>query len=89
MSRRVYYRPEFNRDAMLLGGIAAVQRVIAPIIQTLEEGDPTGFGLLDVGTSIRYASTRSVGNMPPLVVTFRIDEDDDVAMLSVTARMSR
>jgi len=86
MPRRIIYRPEFDEDTIPLGGIAAVQRVIAPLLQSLEEGDPTAFGFLEVNTGRRYAGIRAVGTMPALIVAFRVDGDNDVIMESVVAR---
>jgi hypothetical protein len=85
MPRRVIYRPEFDEDCELLGGIGAVQQVIAPLVQSLEEGDPNGFGYLVMPDGVRFVGIKAIGTMPRLIVTFRVDEDDDVIMLSVSA----
>lgn len=84
MPRRIIYRPEFDADCAALGGIPAVQKVIAPLIESLIDG-PISWGLLDLGTGIRFGRLKGVGAMPALTVTFRIDDDDDVEMLSVSA----
>lgn len=86
--RRIIYRPEFDEDANRLGGIAAVQRVIDPVIESLEN-DPYSFGLLDVVTGLRYAATKAVGAMQPLIVVFSIDADGDVMMEAVDIRRPR
>jgi hypothetical protein len=83
MPRRIIYRPEFDADCASLGGIPAVQNVIAPLVQSLEDGDPNAFGLLDTNRGIRWARLKAIGNMPSLAVTFRVDQDDDVEMISV------
>lgn len=88
MPRRVMYHPDFDADCTLLGGITAVQSVIAPLVAALEDGADVGaFGLLlDVTTGIRWAAIKAVGGMAALIVTFEVDADDDVIMISVTAR---
>jgi len=87
MPRRVIYRPEFDDDCRLLGGIAAVQEVIDGLVAALEDGaDPNAFGLLDVGTGVHYVPIKAVGQMPELLVALMIDEDDDAVMLSVDRR---
>jgi hypothetical protein len=87
-TRRIIYRPEFDADAERLGGIGLVQRVIDPLVEALTN-DPYSFGLLNVATGIRYAATKRVGLVQPLIVTFSIDDDGDVFMESVDVRDTR
>lgn len=82
---RVYYHPNFNADAVRLGGIALIQRIISPIIEILER-NPYEFGLLSTDSGIRYAIIRASRDTPELLITFIIDADDDVMMASVRER---
>jgi hypothetical protein len=88
LPHRIIYHPDFDIDANRLGGIAAVQRVISPLIAALEQ-NPFIFGLLDVNSGIRWAALRAAEGMPRLLVTFIVDEDDDVIMQSVVSRDAR
>jgi hypothetical protein len=85
LARRIIYHPNFDADAIALGGIAAVQRVIAPLIAALEQ-DPHIFGLLDIASGLRWAALRAAEGMPRLLVTFIVDEDEDVILMSIGAR---
>jgi hypothetical protein len=85
--RRVIYHPDFDADAIRLGGIAVVQRVIAPLVDALERTpNLDAFGLLSVSTGIRYAIINAAEGLPSLLVTFVVDEDADVIMRSVDRR---
>lgn len=83
--RRVIYTPAFDGDTIRLGGIARVQQVIDPLVDAVQR-NPEAFSLLDVQTGIRYAVTRKIETMPALIITFTIDDDGDIIMLSVEAR---
>jgi hypothetical protein len=89
MARRVVYRLEFDADCAKLGGIAAVQQVIAPLVQSLEDGNPSIFSLFDVAAGKQYAPFRAIGSMPPLVVIFTLDDDGDAIMERVVERSPR
>jgi hypothetical protein len=88
--RRIIYYPDFDADATQLGSIAGVQRVIAPLVDALERSPSLdGFSLLDVTTGLRYAHIRAAEGIPPLIIAFEVDEDDDVIMRSVDRRVVR
>jgi hypothetical protein len=80
MPRRIIYLPEFDEQARVLGGIRLIDQVLRPVIDALER-NPRAFRVVETPWfRVRYATTRQVGNVPPLVVIFSIDEDDDVLM---------
>jgi hypothetical protein len=77
-SRRIIYLPEFDEQADALGGIRIIDQ--APVIDVLER-NPRAFRVIETSWfRVRYATTRQFGNVPPLLVIFSIDEDDDVLM---------
>ena len=86
---RVIYTPEFDASTIPLGGIAAVQAVIAPLVDVLER-DPYVYALqtFSWGASFRYATTVAVGDMPALIVAYTIDADGDVLMEFVDRQFS-
>lgn len=84
----IYYDPHFDECAKGFGGVDVVDVAISPIIDGLKN-NPYAFPSLGVaGSSLRYAVTKRVGQVPPLIVAFEIDEDGDVIMRSLYARRS-
>jgi hypothetical protein len=80
MPRRIIYLPEFDEQAKVLGGIQIVDQALRPIVDALER-NPRAFRVIETPWfRVRYAATRQVGNVPPLLIIFSIDEDDDVVM---------
>jgi hypothetical protein len=80
MPRRIIYMPEFDDQANALGGIRLIDQALRPVIDVLER-NPRAFRIIETSWfRVRYATTRQVGNVPPLLVIFSIDEDDDVLM---------
>jgi hypothetical protein len=82
---RIYYHPNFDADAVHLGGIPLTQRLITPVIEILEHS-PEAFGLLSVDSGVRYAIIRASRDVPELLLTFIIDADGDVMMMSIRER---
>jgi hypothetical protein len=88
MSRRIVYLPEFDEQAKVLGGIKIIDQALRPVIDVLER-NPRAFGVIQTSWfRVRYAITRQFGNIPPLLVIFSIDEDDDVLMEWIEALSS-
>lgn len=85
--RRVCYHPDFDKDAIHLGGVSLVQRAISPLVDALERRLPI-FRLLEINANLYYAPIRASLEWPELIVTFVIDADDDAIMMSIDRKTS-
>lgn len=82
MHRKIIEEHSFS-DAALRLGAYAVDRAMEPIIEALVRR-PYGFHSIENDfVRFRYAVTKQIGNIPPLVVTFTIDDDGTVRLRHV------
>jgi hypothetical protein len=80
MKRQIIYRPEFDEQAIRLGGIAKIDAVLKPLVHALQH-NPEKFPLhQSQWWSFRWHVLPAFGDIPALVVTFNIDGDGDVIM---------
>jgi hypothetical protein len=79
--RNIIEGPHFSECVARLGGYRAVDRALETIIEALMR-NPFGFPLIENDwVRIRYARTTMIeGYIPPLVVAFVIDENNDVIL---------
>lgn len=79
--RQIIEGPNFAESVEQLGGYRAVDLALETIIEGLQE-NPFGFPLFENDwCRFRYARTRMIeGYIPPLVVTFVVNEDNDVIL---------
>ena len=79
--REIKEGPDFRQCVERLGGYRAIDRAMETIIEGLmrrPEGFPSHQSAL---CKVRYAKTKPIGDeIPPLVVIFEIDENDDVIL---------
>lgn len=79
--RGIIEGPEFSNCVERLGGYRAVDRALETIMEALIR-NPYGFPSIENDwVKIRYARTRMIeGYIPPLVVAFIIDENNDIVL---------
>ena len=76
--REIIETEEFTVSVEKLGGYRAVDEALATIMEGLYR-NPYGFDHFEFPPfSFRYARTKKIGFVPPLVVVFRIDETGNV-----------
>ncbi len=76
--RQIIETEEFRASVEKLGGYRAVDVALATIMDGLYH-NPEGFEHFQQGTfSFRYARTKRVGLLLPLIVIFRIGDDGTV-----------
>ena len=81
--REIKASPAFTSDVEALGGYRAIDLALEAIIEALYR-DPYGFPhFQNDWTSFRYARTKRVSSVPPLVVVFTIDDNNDVILQHV------
>ncbi len=82
MRRRIIYEHSFSDAAMVLG-TREVDTAMEPIMEALVR-HPYGFHAVENDfVRFRYAITKSIRGVPPLLVTFTIDDDGTVRMQHV------
>lgn len=79
--RQIIEGPEFAKCVERLGGYRAIDRALETIIESLMR-NPFGFQSIENDwVRIRYARTRMIeGYIPPLIVAFTIDENNNVIL---------
>jgi len=79
--RNIIEGPNFSECVARLGGYRAVDRALETIIEALMR-NPFGFPSIENDwVRIRYARTTMIeGYIPPLIVAFVIDENNDVIL---------
>jgi len=79
--RSIIEGAHFSECVARLGGYRAVDRALETIIEALMR-NPFGFPLIENDwVKIRYARTTMIeGYIPPLIVAFIIDENNDVVL---------
>jgi hypothetical protein len=79
--RNIIEGPNFSECVARLGGYRAVDRALETIIEALMR-NPFGFpSIQNDWVRIRYARTTMIeGYIPPLIVAFVIDENNDVIL---------
>jgi hypothetical protein len=79
--RNIVEGPNFSECVARLGGYRAVDRALETIIEALMR-NPFGFPSIENDwVRIRYARTTMIeGYIPPLVVAFVIDKNNDVIL---------
>jgi hypothetical protein len=78
--RQIIYSVEFDQAVELLGGYRSIDKAIDTIIDALYH-NPFGFNKFENDfISFRYAITKQVEWIPPLVVTFTIAKNGDVTL---------
>jgi hypothetical protein len=79
--RNIIEGPNFSECVARLGGYRAVDRALETIIEALMR-NPFGFPSIENDwVRIRYARTTMIeGYIPPLIVAFVIDENNDIIL---------
>jgi hypothetical protein len=81
--REIRYDPAFEMAIQSLGGYLLVDEALEPILEGLYR-TPWGFSYIENDwIRIRYAITKPTESLPALLMTFRIDENNDVTLLYV------
>lgn len=79
--RGIKYDPAFDMAVERLGGYLLVDEALEPILDGLYR-NPWGFRCIENDwIRIRYVITKPTEALPALLVTFRIEADNDVTML--------
>jgi hypothetical protein len=76
--RQIIESEQFNKAVRALGGHRAIDEALEPIIEALYL-NPYGFEFFqNEWTSFRYARTKEVDFIPPLVVIFTIENGNAI-----------
>lgn len=80
MEYRIQEEDSFSDAVLKLGGARRVDAALEILMEPLSRR-PYGFNAVDTGTNrFRYAVTKQIGNIPPLVVIFTVGDDDVVRL---------
>ena len=83
--REIIFSEDFEKAADALGGYWVIDRALETVIDGLRL-NPYGFNKFENDfVSFRYAITSRIGEIPPLVFTFNIDEKKNVILTHVEA----
>lgn len=81
--RELIEAESFKEAVLKLGGHRAIDEVLEPIIEALYR-NPQGFPFFEnQWVSFRYARTKALEFVPPLVVIFTIEPNGDVVLRHV------
>jgi hypothetical protein len=81
--REIIEAESFKEAVRNLGGYRVIDKSLEPIIEALYR-NPYGFMFFQNDwASFRYARTRALESMPPLVVIFTIESNGDVVLQHV------
>ncbi|MEG6508051.1 hypothetical protein V6C03_03620 [Methyloligella sp. 2.7D] len=81
--REIKEADSFEDAVLALGGYRAIDKAMEPIIEALYR-NPYGFEYHENDwCSFRYARTRRIEGVPPLIVIFTIQENGDVLLQHV------
>jgi len=80
VGRQIIYDARFDRAVDELGGYRSIDRAIDTVMEALYR-NPFGFKKFENDyISFRYAITKRVDEIPPLVIIFVIGENGDVTL---------
>ena len=83
--REIIESDNFKTAVHALGGHRAIDEALGPIMEALYH-DPHGFpGLKNKWISFRYARTKGIDFIPPLVVMFTVEPNGDVILDHIEA----
>jgi hypothetical protein len=79
--REIIEGPHFSESVQRLGGYRAIDLALETVMEALVR-NPYGFPSIENDwVRIRYARTRMIeGYIPPLIVAFTIDDDNNVIL---------
>lgn len=79
--RSIWFAAEFDVAVEQLGGYRSVDEAPEPIMDGLYR-NPWGFNYIENDwVRIRYAITKPTKNLPSLIVSFKIEDNNDVTLL--------